>query len=251
RDYWEREGGGVYVSWRVPDFSTVSFHVRQDTYRSLALDRGVRSWFHQDRPLRDNPAIDDGESHSLLVRLERLAPRSSPTRAGLYHGIEFERAGSELGGDFDYSRILGDLRSVVRMTPATSLSLRAVAGTCTRGLLPRQKRFELGGVDGLRGHDMGAFTGNQLAAAQAEYTVGLWALRGEGFEQGVHAIAFLDTGIAWDEAHDVWNVGRQRFATDGGLGVSTSEDDLRLYVARDLQRSSSPVVWSLRLRRPF
>jgi len=87
RDYWEREGGGVYVSWRVPDFSTVSFHVREDRYRSLALDRGVRSWFHDDRALRDNPRIDDGESHSVLVRLERLARRSSSTRAGIYHWI--------------------------------------------------------------------------------------------------------------------------------------------------------------------
>jgi hypothetical protein len=251
RDYWERKGGGVYLSWRVPDFSTVSLHLRQDRYRSLPLDPGVRSWFHLGRPLRDNPAIDDGETHSVLVRLERLARRSSSTRAGLYHWIEFERAGGELGGDFSYARVLGDLRSVVRMSPATSLSLRAVAGTCANGILPRQKRFEWGGVDGLRAHPQGAFNGSQLAAAQAEYTVGLWALRGAGFEPGLHAIAFLDSGTAWDDPNHVWDVDRQHFATDGGLGIATSEDDLRLYVARDLQHPSAPVVWSLRLRRPF
>ena len=251
RDYWEREGGGVYVAWRVPDFSTVSLHLRQDRFRSLALDRDVRSWFHAERTLRDNPAIDDGETHSVLVRLERLLRRSSSTRAGLYHWIEFEHAGGELGGDFGYARILGDVRSVVRMSPATSLSLRAVAGTCADGTLPRQKRFALGGVDGLRAHPLGAFQGSQLAAAQAEYTVGLWALHGTGFEPGLHAIAFLDTGTAWDGANDRWDIGRQHFATDGGFGVATSEDDVRLYVARDLQHTDAPVVWSLRLRRPF
>ena len=35
RDYFEREGGGVYVSWRVPDFSTVSLHARRDQYRGV------------------------------------------------------------------------------------------------------------------------------------------------------------------------------------------------------------------------
>ena len=39
RDYFEREGVGAYLSWRVPDFSTVSVHVRSDRYRSLAVQR--------------------------------------------------------------------------------------------------------------------------------------------------------------------------------------------------------------------
>ena len=251
RDYFEREGGSVYVSWRVPDFSTVSLHARRDQYRSLGINRDVRSLFRLERPLRDNPAIDDGETHSVLVRLERLAQRSSSMRAGVYHWIELERAGGELGGDFSYLRMLGDVRSVVRLTPASTLSLRALAGTCTDGALPRQKRFGLGGVDGLRAHALDAFQGSQLAAGQAEYTLGLWALRGEGFESGLHAIAFLDTGTAWDNPGNRWDVGRQRFATDGGFGLATTEDDVRLYVARDLSDPDSPLTWSLRLQRPF
>ncbi len=251
RDYYEREGSGVYVSWRVPDFSTVSLHARRDQYRSLDVNDDVRSWYRLDRPLRPNPAIDDGETHSVLVRLERLAQRSSSTRAGLYHWIEMERAGGELGGDWSYLRVLGDVRSVLRLTPATSLSLRAVVGTCTDGALPLQKRFGLGGVDGLRAHALNAFQGSQLAAAQAEYTLGLWALRGAGFEAGLHAIAFLDTGTAWDNPGNRWDVAHQHFATDGGFGVATSEDDLRLYVARDLSDPDSKLTWSLRLHRPF
>lgn len=251
RDYFEREGGGVYVSWRVPDFSTVSVHARRDQYRSLGVNREVRSWFRLGRELRANPAVDEGETHSVLVRLERLAQRTGSTRAGLYHWIELDRAGGALGGDFGYLRVLGDVRSVVRLTPATTLSLRAVAGTNTEGTLPVQKRFGAGGVDGLRAHALNAFEGSQLALAQAEYTVGLWALRGTGFEAGLHAIAFLDTGTAWDDAGNRWNIGRQRFATDGGFGIATSEDHLRLYVARDLSDPDSKLTWSLRLQRPF
>ena len=251
RDYYEREGGGVYLSWRVPDFSTVSVHARRDQYRSLDVNHDVRSWSRLGRPLRPNPAIDDGETHSVLVRLERLAQRSNSTRAGLYHGIELERAGGQLGGDFSYLRVLGDVRSVLRLTPASSLSLRVAAGTCTDGALPPQRRFGLGGVDGLRAHSLNAFQGSQLAAAQAEYTLGLWALRGAGFEAGLHAIAFLDTGTAWDNSGNRWDVAHQHFATDGGFGVATSEDDLRLYVARGLSDRDSKLTWSLRLQRPF
>src|SRR5262249_35225577 len=133
RDYFEREGGGVYLSWRVPDFSTVSVHARRDRYRSTGTSDEVVSWFNLQKPLRPNPAIDDGETRSVLVRLERLALRSSNSRAGLYHWMELERAGGQMGGDFDYTRFLGDVRSVVRLSPATTLSLRGVLGTAMDG----------------------------------------------------------------------------------------------------------------------
>ena len=147
--------------------------------------------------------------------------------------------------------MLGDVRSVVRLSPASSLSLRVVGGTCTDGTLPGQKRFGVGGVDGLRGHPLNAFQGSQAAMTQAEYTLGLWALRGEGFEADLHAIVFVDTGTAWDNAGNHWDVQHQHFATDGGLGLATSEDDFRLYVARDLSDPNAPLTWSLRLQRPF
>lgn len=143
------------------------------------------------------------------------------------------------------------MRSVVRLTPATTLSLRAVAGTTTDGALPNQKRFGLGGVDGLRAHGLNAFQGDQLALAQAEYTLGLWALRGEGFEAGMHAIVFVDAGMAWDNPRGRWDIQHQHWKTDGGFGIATSEDDLRLYVARDLADPDSKFTWSLRLQRPF
>jgi hypothetical protein len=251
RDYFEREGGSVYLSWRVPDFSTVSLHLRQARYRSLGTSDEVVSWFNLQKPLRPNPAIDDGETHSVLFRLERLAQRSSSSRAGLYHWIELEKAGGQLGGDFDYTRFLGDVRSVLRLTPATTLSLRGVIGSCADGTLPIQKRFGAGGVDGLRGHQLNDFVGNQVVIGQAEYTIGMWALRGNGFEAGLHAITFVDFGTAWDNPHDRWDVQHQAFQNDGGFGLATSEDNLRVYVARDLSNANAPLVWSLRLRRPF
>lgn len=251
RDYFEREGLGAYLSWRVPDFSTVSVHLRTDQYRSLESSRHIRSWFHNNRPLRPNPAIDEGEAHRALLRLERLAHHTRLTRGGFYHWIELQRAGGQLGGDFDYTRALADLRSVVRLSPAVTLALRAVGGSKLSGELPRQEQFAVGGVDGLRGHRIGSFRGDQMALAQAEYTVGLWRMRTNGIEGGLHAIVFADAGTAWQGAGDRWDVGAQKFAVDGGFGIATSEDDVRLTFARNLQDPDSDFVVGLRLNRPF
>ena len=251
RDYFERKGSGLYVIWRVPDFSTVSVHLREDTWRSLVLDRGTRSWFHMDRPLRDNPPVDEGDTRTLTLRLERLLHRSARTRAGLYHWLELERSGGGLGGDFDYTRALGDMHSVLRLSPATTLSVRVLAGSALAGALPRQREFTLGGVDGLRGHAFGQYRGDQLALAQAEYTVGLWRISSDLFEGGLHAIVFADAGRAWTNPARRWDAARQPMQCDGGFGFSTSEDNVRVYFARNLQMPGSDFVVSLRLQRPF
>ncbi len=251
RDYFEREGAGVHLSWRVPDFSTVSLHVRSDEYRSLQRARHVTSWFDRDRPLRDNPQVDEGEAHRVLLRLERLAHHTKRTRSGFYHWVELERAGGQVGGDFDYMRALADLRSVLRLSPAVTLSLRGVAGATLDGVLPRQMQFTVGGVDGLRGHAFGAFRGDQMVLMQAEYTVGLWALDSHGIGAGLHVLAFVDAGTAWSQPAGRWDAGRQQLGVDGGVGVALGEDDMRVTFARDLQQSDSEFVVQVRLQRPF
>jgi hypothetical protein len=40
-------------------------------------------------------------------------------------------------------------------------------------------------------------------------------------------------------------------AADGGFGFSTSEDNVRIYFAKNLQDPSSDFVVRLRLQRPF
>jgi hypothetical protein len=251
RDYFEREGYGAYLSWRVPDFSTVSVHLRSDDYRTLGLNRGTRSFFFRDRNLRDNPRVDEGTVHAATLRLERLAHRTRRTRAGFFHWIDLEHAGHGLGGDFEYTRVLADLRSVVRLAPAVTLSGRLVGGSTFDGALPFQKQFTVGGVDGLRAHAFAKYRGDQMLLSQVEYTVGLWHVRSGIFEGGLHAIAFADIGRAWSSPEHHWDVHRQQIQADGGFGLSTSEDNLRVYFARNLRVSDSDFVVSVRLQRPF
>jgi len=251
RDYFEREGYGVYLAWRVPDFSTVSVHARSDDYRSVPLNDHTRSWFQRDRDLRPNPAVDEGEIRSVVVRLERLARRTHRTRAGLYHWIEFQRAGAGMGGDFDFARLLADVRSVIRLSPASTLSLRGVGGSTFDGTLPSQKHFIAGGVDGLRAHPFGLYRGDQMLMGQAEYAVGFWPVRSGIFEGGLYAIVFADIGRAWFGPEGTWDVDRQHMETDAGIGLATSDDGLRLYFAKNLREPGSDLVISLRLQRPF
>lgn len=251
RDYFEREGFGAYLSWRVPDFSTISVHLRNDRYRSLPAEPGTRSWLNRGVPLRDNPAVDEGDLHGATLRLERLAHRTRRTRAGFYHWIELEKAGGSLEGDFDYMRLLADGRSVLRLSPAATLSLRGVLGSAVDGRLPRQKEFTVGGVDGLRAHGFGEFRGGQMALGQAEYSLSLWQLKRGGFEGGLQALAFVDVGRAWTNGGGRWDIGRQPLEADGGFGLATQDDGLRIYFARDLKDQDAPLVVSLRLQRPF
>lgn len=251
RDYFEREGFGGYLAWRVPDLSTISVHLRRDRYRSLATNRGTRSWFHRDRELRENPAVDEGEQRSVILRSERLARHTHRVRGGFYHWIELERAGRALGGDFTYTRALADLRSVLRLSPGSTLSVRAVAGATTAGNLPRQKAFTAGGVDGLRAHAFAQYSGDQMVLGQAEYSAGLWPIRTGSFDSDLQIVAFVDLGRAWSNPERTWDVNRQSLAVDGGFGLATADDDLRLYFARDLQRTDGDFVISLRLQRPF
>ncbi len=251
RDYFEREGVGTYLSWRVPDFSTVSVHLRNDRYRSLVSSPHVHSWWNNDRSLRDNPAIDDGDAHSVFVRLERVAHRRQRSRSGLYHWIELEHSGGPtLRGDFRYTRALADLRSVVRVLPATTLTLRAVGGSTLDGTLPRQREFVLGGVDGLRAHRFGAFRGDRVALGQAEYSIGLHGFGRTTRERGPRVLVFVDSGTAWNRAVN-GELAQQHFALDGGVGLASPDDDLRVTFARNLQDPGSDVVIAMRLNRPF
>jgi hypothetical protein len=79
----------------------------------------------------------------------------------------------------------------------------------------------------------------------------MWQMRGAMMEGGMHAIAFVDMGRAWTNPDHRWDAGHQQFLVDGGFGLATTEDGLRIYIARDLQDPGSEFVFSLRLQAPF
>jgi hemolysin activation/secretion protein len=116
--------------------------------------------------------------------------------------------------------------------------------------LPLQKQFVLGGVDGLRAQPFGRFRGDQMLLAQAEYQVEIGRIASGGWQGALQAIVFIDAGQAWSSPQR-YDIVRQRLQTDAGFGLSASEDRMRIYFARDLQRRDGEFLVSLRLQRPF
>jgi hypothetical protein len=250
RDYFEREGVEGYVSSHLRPVTHLSLHVMSDDYRSLRRLGGAGSLFFRERRLRDNPPVEEGNLRSLVLRADRQALRTGRTRAGVYHWGEVEWAGDRLGGDFTFTRALGDLRSYVRLSPGQVLSLRVAAGSTLEGALPFQKQFTVGGVDGLRAHSFAHYRGEQVLLGGAEYSVNLW--QGDSFLPGApHVIAFADCGKAWSNGERAYDLGRQRIPVDGGFGLASSEDDFRVYFAKKLQEPGSDLVISVRLQRTF
>jgi acetyl-CoA carboxylase carboxyltransferase component len=157
-----------------------------------------------------------------------------------------------------------ELDDLLRNTPADGMVTgigsinRALFGDeRSRAVVMAYDATVLAGTQGMRNH---AKTDRMLGIAlQSRLPVVLFAEGGGGrpgdtdapVVAGLHVTTFVDMGTAWDNPHNRWDPQQQRFASDGGFGIATSEDDLRLYVARDLSDPDAPFVWSLRLRRPF
>ena len=220
-----------------------------------ALERGTRSLFHRDRAAARQPADRRGRGRTPCCcgsSAWRSAPRR--TRAGLYHWIELERAGGGLGGDFDYTRALADVRSVVRLSPAATLALRAVGGTTlARRAAGAEASSRVGGVDGLRAHAFAQYRGDQLAAGQAEYTIGAVAraparLRGRPARDRVRG---RGPGLGRRRARAGTSAGSTS-QVDGGFGLGhrrrTTCASTSPATCRTATRTS---VVSVRLQRPF
>ena len=61
----------------------------------------------------------------------------------------------------------------------------------------------------------------------------------------------MDAGDAWTSDSHAWDPARRQIKVDGGLGLTTAEDNMRIYVARNLQKRHAAAVVSVRLQRPF
>lgn len=125
-----------------------------------------------------------------------------------------EKAGSFLGGEFDYTKYElefiyytpMDLKSIgieignPRLGPPI-FAVRLKGGTSS-GDLPYFEEFTVGGPDTLRGYDEGYFRGNKMFVANAELRFYV--------EKNVELVIFHDWGRAWkeDESFDLGNLAK-------------------------------------------
>ncbi|MBD3297655.1 MAG: BamA/TamA family outer membrane protein [candidate division Zixibacteria bacterium] len=260
-DYYERSGGylGViarpYSSWRIDGGVYIDHSTSLVTKSSPAL-------FNNDRPLRNNPPIDEGEIAGATIGIEydtRLFP-SRPSSAW-YARVEVD-AGADVGpGDFEYSTVTLDVRRYNRLLRGLNLDVRGRIFT-TRDNIPRQRTQSLNGYGGVRGlHDIpfDDRRGDRLALFSAELRIGMPQIRYlEILYTRWNVATFIDVGIlkrhgdrygAWEYLESDWD----EWGKSVGIGISGESflPYLGFYVAQDLSRDNKRPRFIVRFARSF
>jgi len=240
-DYYQTEGWTAYLVSRVTSFFQISAGFRADEYTSLENEA---SWslFGGDS-FRQNPAINEGDMRSLVFAVEGGQISSFRRRpSGAAFRLEAE-IGEGLGGDFDFSRYLGDVRAYARLTRDSGLSLR-LRGGFTEGTVPLQKAFTIGGIGSVRAYNQNEFLGTRMLLANAEFSL---------YEPDIMDWLFDDVTLfgTLDAGWTNLAAGTDEFSIDDvissvGFGIALDDRMIRLEVSwplRDLGTGYKPSLW--------
>ena len=258
-DYYRRSGWSVYAAHDMGSWLRATGRVLQDDFTSLENSVGwsvfSNDWARDD--FRPNPAVDEIQVNSLRGELQ-MDTRDShiyPGTGWLATGLA-ERAGGFLGGDGDFERYLVDVRRYQTLGAGMRMDLRARLGT-SRGTLPVQYLYELGGFSSLRGYRFKEFAGDRMALVNGEVWVDANQFWDEyWFLDGMNVGAFVDAGTAWFDAlpADPAPAGGQAldeadFKVSAGWAVDL--EDFRIHFARRLDGEGDGWDVSFRLSRSF
>jgi len=156
--------------------------------------------------------------------------------SGWYHSFSLEKAGGFLGGDYDFTKynltlrayistqFIGDvvdISSVKKITDNLSkgvLALRAMGGIANTDL-PSFAAYQVGGMNTIRGYDLGEFSGDKSLVFNVEYRFPL----SENFQ----AVLFADWGQAWEIEQSI-NLDDLKFGKGIGVRFDTPIGPIRL-----------------------
>ncbi|GAB4327101.1 MAG: hypothetical protein Kow0074_22200 [Candidatus Zixiibacteriota bacterium] len=260
-DYYERSGGYLGIVARPKETWRIDGGVYLDHSTSL-ITRSSPSLFNNDRPLRDNSPIDEGEIAGGVIGIQydtRIFP-ARPSNAW-FARMEVE-AGTDVGpGDFQYSTLMLDVRRYNRVMRGLHFDVRGRVFT-TRDNIPRQRRQSLNGYGGVRGlHDIpfDDRRGDRLALFSAELRIGMPQIPVlEIFYTRWNVLTFADIGIlkqhgdrfgAWEFLKSDWD----EWGKSAGVGISGESfvPYLGFYVAQDLDRNNARPRFIVRFERSF
>jgi len=225
RDYFNRQGYGVYLLWKVGRVGRLKVGYSDDRYGSL---KKVVQWslFNPKAEKRENPSIDEGRMKGVDVSWIKELSEDG------YIELRWELAGGRFGGDFDFGRFTAQFVGHKRLSSNRSLAVRLRVGLADREL-PQHRKFGLGGIGTLRGYDYKEFRGDRTFLAQVEYRLGI----------GDKAfVPFVDVGYAWPYGQ---SPKLKDLRLDGGIGFVLGGIRLNVAVA-----PSRKPRWILRFR-PF
>ena len=141
---------------------------------------------------------------------------------GLYASLQFTRATRAIGSEFDYWRLVTDVRWYQAFIAEHVIALQFYMDDAWKGTPPFERMPRLGGQNILRGFFGGRFRDNHVMALQGEYRTPEW--------WKVSAVAFIATGGV---AHSQDLYEARTFRTGYGVGLRwaiTHPDRLNLRI---------------------
>ena len=128
-----------------------------------------------------------GETRSIIASQVRdIRDNIFYPTEGTRTSLSVEYAG--LGGDFDYTKLMGSVQKYYKVGHAQVLAFRGSAGYANEDL-PEAALFEVGGQNSVRGYRDGQFSGNRMLMGTMEYRFPLM--------NKVQGALFTDVGDAW------------------------------------------------------
>lgn len=257
RDYFQREGFSVHAARYTRDEYSTMLDVRYSYDRYNSLDKNT-NWavFAGRNMFRVNPKINEGIMRSVKISagvssVEKL--RRISEGWNLFAGAEY--SGRPLGGDFNFTNALLDLRRYQPLSPSDEISARVRIGTLSGNLIS-QRLYEIGGANTLPGYRFKEFAGNRMMLINFEYQN--TELLGDisFLPSSFRFILFADAGAAAfvpasNEIYEGFNaITSSQIKSDIGFGLGLFGDDMRVGFAwrTDI---ASPVTVFLRLNRTF
>ncbi len=254
RDYYEGEGGSFFFEQTIGYDHTFRLDYRFEELRFLEANPNLWSLFGggkrfrgnfssvTDETLTEHLSDYDKDEASLLLcyTYSTVEGRHGELlRSGWYAMTGAEHASQRLGSDFDYDRVVMELRRYQPLTYRQNLNFRLIYGTAT-GNLPLHKYFYLGGIRTLRAYDIKEFCGTRMAMANLEYVL--------DFSRSDVGVALLfDIGKTGWESNFLTS---GQWRGDVGVGL-TVINDIRLELTRQINGFTNSIQISILINRSF
>ncbi|NOT06639.1 MAG: hypothetical protein HOP28_00375 [Gemmatimonadales bacterium] len=181
----------------------------------VETDFSIPHLFNGDNHFRSNVVADRADQIGASFTLRGNHPLSRTIQIGGETTFEAQT------GDFEFGRGSATVRAIVTPRALLAVALEASAGT-SRGTVPTQGRFYLGGPATLRGYDGAVTSGESYWRARAEV--------GNAFP-GFRLAIFSDLG--WAGERSAFRSGKPLLGS--GVGVSLLDGLVRLDLARAMR----------------
>lgn len=258
RDYFQREGFSVHSARYSKDAEvSTMIDVRFHNDRYASLSTGAEWAVFGGNSFRSNPAVDAGTLKSISV-----SAGVSTVEKYRYHiegwnlFAKGEYGGNGLGGNFDFTQGLIDIRRFQPLSDDDQINLR-IRASSLQGDTIAQKDFELGGANTMPAYGFKEFSGNRMLLANIEYRIS-----GElideifFFPNSLSLIAFADAGAVatvntkWGIHEGFTSIPASDVRSDYGAAIAWHDGDARLGFAWRTDKKA-PVSVFFRLNKAF